>query len=593
MLRRIRLQNFRRFTDHVIPFRRETILVGPNNAGKSTVVEAVRLISLVANRFENLPYQPAPTWLDEPAGIRGVSPALRDLNTDLTSVFHAYGEPPALVEATFDNGASIRAYVGPDSEVFAVVVDQSGRVITSKSQARGVRVPGIAIQPQVGPVAREERLLDERTVLTGLGSPLAPRHFRNQLHYLGGKARAPFESLAEQTWPGLQLRGLHGGTRETDEVLSLLIRDGNFVGELALMGHGLQMWLQVVWFLSRSRDAPTVVLDEPDVYLHADLQRKLIRLLRELQSQVIVATHSIEMISEADPSSILVINPDREQSGWVEDLKGAQEVIDKVGGVHNIQLARLASARRALFVEGPGDVPLLRRLLDVVDPEADSLQSLPNLEVGGWGGWERVVGAAEVLRNSSGDSIQSYAIFDSDFHDPEEVVERYTKADDIGLQLHVWRRKELENYLLVPSCIHRLIINKVDSGKPVPAEDDVVAALETVAHELLEQATEECASQYMQRHRGTTVATAMRWSRNYRDRRLAEDDGLVGFVSGKRALSAMSAWSQTSFGVAFGASTVAREIETWEVPEEMTGVLGSISRFLPFETEVEFWTSRQ
>jgi hypothetical protein len=35
------------------------------------------------------------------------------------------------------------------------------------------------------------------------------------------------------------------------------------------------MWLQTIWFLTRAKDHETVILDEPDVYMHADLQRRL------------------------------------------------------------------------------------------------------------------------------------------------------------------------------------------------------------------------------------------------------------------------------------------------------------------------------
>ena len=49
--RKVRLRNFRGFDDHVVPLRDLTIIVGENNAGKSTIVEALRLAALAVNRF--------------------------------------------------------------------------------------------------------------------------------------------------------------------------------------------------------------------------------------------------------------------------------------------------------------------------------------------------------------------------------------------------------------------------------------------------------------------------------------------------------------------------------------------------------------
>ena len=42
--------------------------------------------------------------------------------------------------------------------------------------------------------------------------------------------------------------------------------------------------------------------------MHADLQRKLIRLLKGRHHQVIVATHSVEIMAEVDAQDVLIIN---------------------------------------------------------------------------------------------------------------------------------------------------------------------------------------------------------------------------------------------------------------------------------------------
>ncbi|HZV35962.1 MAG TPA: AAA family ATPase [Verrucomicrobiae bacterium] len=44
MITEIKLFNFRGFESHSIPLKPVTIIVGKNNAGKSTIVEALRLI---------------------------------------------------------------------------------------------------------------------------------------------------------------------------------------------------------------------------------------------------------------------------------------------------------------------------------------------------------------------------------------------------------------------------------------------------------------------------------------------------------------------------------------------------------------------
>ena len=119
-----------------------------------------------------------------------------------------------------------------------------------------------------------------------ISSPLAPRHFRNQLRLLSQRsAYRDFRELAEASWPGLQVRALRGARGGIGAELFLGIRDRDFVAEVARMGHGLQMWLQTMWFLARTPPTASVVLDEPDVYMHPDLQRRMIRLVRDASSR--------------------------------------------------------------------------------------------------------------------------------------------------------------------------------------------------------------------------------------------------------------------------------------------------------------------
>src|SRR4051794_10174294 len=83
-LQTVTLRNFRRFRDHEVAFSERTLLVGANNAGKSTVIQALSLVSLVANRVRGLNFTATPEWLAEtPAAAWGVSPSLRGADITL------------------------------------------------------------------------------------------------------------------------------------------------------------------------------------------------------------------------------------------------------------------------------------------------------------------------------------------------------------------------------------------------------------------------------------------------------------------------------------------------------------------------------
>ena len=281
MLHHLVLKGYRGFSQHSVSFRHKSIIIGRNNAGKSTIVEALRLLSLVVNRFRHSTY----IDMSEDTGIRElkscIAPSLRGTNIDLRDVCYQYGDPPAILEAQFSGHQRASMYLFPDNEIFAVIVDQHGRPVQNKAHARFVRMPSINVLPQVRPFLIDEEPRDEAYVKSSIMTDLAPLHFRNQLRIFSD-IYDKFVKVAEDSWPGLRIRDLKLEQTDQGVRLSQLVQDGQFVAEVGRMGHGLQIWLQAIWFLVRSDQSQTLILDEPDVYLHADLQRRLVRHLLAL-----------------------------------------------------------------------------------------------------------------------------------------------------------------------------------------------------------------------------------------------------------------------------------------------------------------------
>src|SRR5659263_38768 len=177
MLKELRLQNFRCFRDHTLPFKTTSIVIGRNNAGKSTVVEALRLISIVVARHQALGYHSPPRWLDIPRREYGVSPSLKGMEIHFESIFNQYGEPPSIITAYFTNDSCIIIYLGAESQIHAVIKDPSDNVIQDKSQAAKLGLPRVEIMPQVAPVAKSEVVLSTEYVKGAISSYLSPLHF--------------------------------------------------------------------------------------------------------------------------------------------------------------------------------------------------------------------------------------------------------------------------------------------------------------------------------------------------------------------------------------------------------------------------------
>src|SRR5581483_7516011 len=335
--------------------------------------------------------------------------------------------------------------------------DPNGKAVGSRTQAKRLGISRVGILPQIGPLAEEEVRLDWRYVRRNLGTTLSSQHFRNQLLLLYEEYFQEFCTMAEESWHGLAIPAMEDSSPIVGQPLSLLVRNDDFTGEVSWMGHGLQMWLQIMWFLARSKDDPTVILDEPDVYMHPDLQRRLIRLLRGRFQQLIVATHSIEIIDEVLPEEILVIHKSSRQAQFSNSMPAVQAIIDKIGGVHNIQLARLWKSKKCLVIEGD-DIKLLKEFQDKLFPNSqEPLEIVPHLEIEGWGGWNYAIGSSMGFTNAVHEKIRTYCIFDRDYHSEQEISDRETQAIYRGIELHIWSVKEIENFLLNSAVITRII----------------------------------------------------------------------------------------------------------------------------------------
>ena len=104
--------------------------------------------------------------------------------------------------------------------------------------------------------------------------------------------------------------------------------------------------------LIQGGDNSIFLIDEPDIYLHSDLQRQLIGLLRQLGPDILIATHSTEMIIEAEPDELILVDKHKRISQRLREPAQLHSVFRALGSNLNPVLTQLAKTRRVLFVEG-------------------------------------------------------------------------------------------------------------------------------------------------------------------------------------------------------------------------------------------------
>lgn len=305
MMSKLELVNFRGFRRHTVEFPEFAVIAGRNNAGKSTLIEAIRILSDVMPRFLQGSFSKARTWVG--TDTTGVHLRLEHLGLRAATLFHRYDSPPAVLNATFAGGAEIRVMIGVGGEAFVEGTLPSGMTVDSRTNARKAGYPHFAVLPQISPLMEEETVLKAAYVQSCSNTQRSSRQFRNQIRF----NHQHFDTFAEmfhQTWESVRISSFDSADAEHGEPLSLLLSEDGFVAEASDFGHGLQMWLQIVWFLARTPDYHIVVLDEPDVYVHPEQQIRLLSLLRGRFRQCLISTHSPSILGNVSLQETLRIH---------------------------------------------------------------------------------------------------------------------------------------------------------------------------------------------------------------------------------------------------------------------------------------------
>jgi len=550
----------------------------------------LRLVAIITQRHQNLTFRKVPDWIELPSSHRGVGVSLAGLNISWQNIFHRYQDPPGRILANFSNGYTLTVHIGANKKTHAVIQKGNNNVIGDKGQAMTARLPKISVLPQISPLQKEENILATDYVKANISSHLSSNHFRNQLVVFYEEYFEEFKSLAEESWPGLQITSLEGRKNLPGEPVELLVRDGDFVAEVGWMGHGLQMWLQTMWFITRSKQSDTIILDEPDVYMHPDLQRKLLRFIRGRNSQCLIATHSTEILAETKPNNILIIDRSRKKSTFSTNLPAVQKILEEIGSAQNLHLTRLWSAGRLLLVEGK-DIKFLKHFQNLIFPNTKSpFDALPNMPIGGWSGWPYAMGSAMLLTNAFDEKITTYCILDSDYYTPDTIQKRYEEAGKKNVNLHIWNKKEIENYLIKPSVIERIISQKGKNGSPSLSE------IESKIHEItnsLKDQTIDCYSQeFHNEEKSKGIALANKKARTLVESFWETISERLCVVSGKQTISKLSAWATEVYGVSLGANTLLNEIQLNELDQELVDVIKSIEKSIKLNSQKKSPTSQ-
>lgn len=509
-IKTIELKRFKQFSSTSIDFKDGlSLIVGGNNSGKSSVLQALAAWQFCKTLLE---IEKGRTSWTKDAKSQGIGmgivdftpmhiPSLSHLWTNLKSQKKDEEDGYTLkIKVVWDKDDGVERYLEiglslANDRLFIKATDTNielEEVLDDDGTPIDINIPQIAyLPPFAGVTDRESRLtpaMRGRLIGQGLSggvirNAIFELHEQNRLERLRLRADRPkikntdldnlrktdpFEILQRtmQSIFGTELKIIPFNERYHSylkiESVKGKIVDGKFKRfpnyssrDLMVEGSGFLQWLSV-YTLALSPEYNVVLLDEPDAHLHTLLQQQLTSELVNISDfmgkQVLLATHSTDLIRSYDFSKILSLK-DRKGKYLTQD-EDKVGILAGVGAIHTPKLHTLIEGKRMLIVEGVSD----ERFLKILATRA-GVDWPKNLVCWTWTG--KVAERKQLFMQLKKDipELKAISIRDRD-DEPDATVEAslFDKANPsktAGFQALKWRRRHVENYLLNADVIAR------------------------------------------------------------------------------------------------------------------------------------------
>ena len=470
MINAVRIRGFKRFEDVEFRLPGHVVLAGPNNTGKTTVLQAIASWALALRRWRELnDFNSRQGYAKAPIARHAFS-AVPLRSFDFLWKDRRYRERIE-IELRHNAGWSVTMEFIPDS------------------------TEQIYVRPKADAPAETLRSLDPQTVfvpsMTGLGidEPLYHLPKIEQLLGLGRPGEVLRNLLAEASrnevaWERIQssIEKLFGYEILPPETGGAhIIAEYRVAGaehprfDIASAGSGFQQVLMLLAFLY-TRPSAILLLDEPDAHLHVILQDAIYHELRtaaaQQRSQLIIATHSEVVINSVEPRELYAL---LEEPRRIADNVERDRLVSSLRVLSNADVMQACDTQGILYVEDFTDIGILRAWAARLGHRADRLLSTEAM-------WKPMVFQAQEGRPGISarkhfnalqlvrEDLPGIALIDGDAHQDIQNSEITGR----GLQRLRWRRYEIESYLLHPNSLIRFVEFMVGTDAAEPHVNDML-----------------------------------------------------------------------------------------------------------------------
>lgn len=473
MITKLTMRNFKRFEEAVVELGDNVVLIGPNNAGKTTALQALALW--------DIGYK---TWIDKrgtgsaPSKRPGIAINRRDLISIPVPEANLLWRDRHTRSISRANGSQSTKNIRIDIIVEGITdghpwecgleFDYSNeeafhcrpiRLDDAKNPAR-MPVPDltgkmeVAFLPPMSGLADREFLKQPGEIGVLLGQGQTAEVLRNLCY------RVFSEEVPSQNWVEIvgAIKDLFGVElldpimRTATSEITLAYRDMNGAEfDLSSSGRGLQQTLLLLSHLY-ANPRSVLLLDEPDAHLEILRQRQIYNLLtgtaRKQQSQIIAASHSEVVLNEAATKDRVVAFVGKPHS--LTD-RGTQ-VLKSLKDIGFEQYYQAEQKGWVLYVEDATDLAILQAFAKLLDHPAQQALKSPFVHYVATNLPSRARDHFHGIKEAKPDFL-GIALFDR--------IDVELRSSN-GLEETMWKKREVENYF----CSEDVLMAYAESDEP-------------------------------------------------------------------------------------------------------------------------------
>jgi energy-coupling factor transporter ATP-binding protein EcfA2 len=476
VLTKLTARNFKRFGSVEIELGNPVILIGPNNSGKTTALQALAFWDIGIKRWNE-----KRKGKTSPEKRPGVTINRRDLIAVPVPDAKLLWRELSVRDVKRIDGKQQTKNIFIDVIVEGITSDTTWKCglefyyaneesfycrplrLSEKSNPERMPIPEqadnvqLAFLPPMSGLASNETRLDPGAINVRVGEGRTAEVLRNLCHTLHNNAGGRWQELSKH------IKNLFGSelhppkyVTERGEIVMTYSENGTKL-DLSSSGRGLQQTLLLLAYMYAHPGA-VLLLDEPDAHLEILRQRQIYQLLTDIArkngNQIIAASHSEILLNEAAERDVVVAfvgKPHRMNDRGSQVLKALKDI----GFEHYYQAEQTGWV---LYLEGSTDLAILRQFAETLEyEEASDVLQRPFVHYVGNQPPEvkkHFFGIREAVPD-----IKGIAIFDRLDHDP---------LADLGADAYIWKRREIENYLCYPEVLEAYAIASGLDNSPGP-----------------------------------------------------------------------------------------------------------------------------